>query len=487
MLAAPVKTLVIGLDGVAPELLLGDDRLANLRRLMEGGCYGRLESVVPSRTVPAWLCMATSQDPGSLGVYGLYNRTDYSYRGTERVTSGSVRETTIWNQVERAGKRVILIGVPPSHPPHRVNGICVGCFLTPDGAGVYAHPAAVQDEIARLVGNYPADVRGYHPGEEERFKDAVYTMSHKQFEVVRHLVRNAEWDYFHFVEIGLDRLQHAFWKLHDPRRPLEDADHPYGQVVRDYYLYLDDELGSLLQLLGEETVILVLSAHGPPRLDRAVPITRWLIREGLLVLRDSPRGVTSLRGLRVDWEKTKVWSEGDGDALLFFNVKGREPSGTIDRADYAAFREELKARLEASLDDQGHPLGLRVFRPEELYRTVGGVAPDLIVGFPGPAPWPSGGAPEPEPGTTLQDCGHGQMGAFVLAAPHNPLLGGIEGAHLLDMAPTLLELGGYDIPPSMQGRSLVAGTAGSPGADTGLSPDEEAIIRERLRGLGYIA
>ncbi|MBI4589078.1 MAG: alkaline phosphatase family protein [Candidatus Rokubacteria bacterium] len=482
-----MKTLVVGLDGAAPELLLGDDRLENLRHLMEGGCYGRLESVVPPRTVPAWLCMVTSQDPGSLGVYGLHNRTDHSYRGTVRVTSGSVRETTIWNQVERAGKRVILIGVPPSHPPRPVNGICVGCSLTPDGAGVYAHPAAVQDEIARLVGDYPVDVRGYRPGEEERLKDAVYTMSRKQFQVVRHLVQNAEWDYFHFVEIGLDRLQHAFWTFHDPVELLQDADHPYREVVRDYYLYLDGELGSLLQLLDEETVILVLSDHGPPRPGRAVPISRWLIREGLLVLSDSPRGVTSLGGPSVNWEKTKVWSEGGGDALLFFNVKGREPSGTIDRSDYAAFREELKARLEASLDDQGHPLGLRVFKPEELYRTVRGVAPDLIVGFPGSPPWPSDAAPGWEPETALQECGHGQAGAFILAGPDNPLLGEIEGAHLLDMAPTLLELGGYDIPRSMQGRSLVAGTARRSGGDTGLAPDEEAIIRERLRGLGYIA
>ena len=62
-----MKTLVIGLDSAAPEILFADERLTNIRRLMEAGCYGRLETVIPPITVPAWMCMSTSQDPGSLG------------------------------------------------------------------------------------------------------------------------------------------------------------------------------------------------------------------------------------------------------------------------------------------------------------------------------------------------------------------------------------------------------------------------------------
>ena len=73
-----MKTLVIGLDGAVPDILFGDERLENLRRLMDAGGYGRLESIVPPITVPAWMCMATSQDPGSLGVYGFRNRVDHS-------------------------------------------------------------------------------------------------------------------------------------------------------------------------------------------------------------------------------------------------------------------------------------------------------------------------------------------------------------------------------------------------------------------------
>ena len=46
-----------------------------------------------------------------------------------------------------------VIGVPPSYPPRRVNGVNVGCFMTPDTkTHDYTYPASVRQEIDRLVG-----------------------------------------------------------------------------------------------------------------------------------------------------------------------------------------------------------------------------------------------------------------------------------------------------------------------------------------------
>jgi arylsulfatase A-like enzyme len=56
----------------------------------------------------------------------------------------------------------------------------------------------------------------------------------------------------------------------------------------------------------------------------------------------------------------------------------------------------------------------------------------------------------------------------------------------LDIAPTLLELAGYEIPESMQGRSLITGMEKkTPGGDAGDSAGEK-IIHDRLAGLGYV-
>ncbi|MFQ5689199.1 MAG: alkaline phosphatase family protein [Gemmatimonadota bacterium] len=488
-----MKLLVIGLDCAAPEILLEDERLSNFRRLMEGGCYGRLESVVPPITVPAWMCMSTSRDPGSLGVYGFRNRGDYSYDSLRIVNSRSIRGLAIWDQIAMEGGKSVVIGVPPSYPPRKVNGISVGCFLTPDTASdTYTHPPEIAEEIAGLVGEYPVDVKGFRTDDKDWLRDQIYEMSRAHFAVVKHYLRNTEWDYFQFVEIGLDRMHHGFWKYHDPAHRRHEPGNPYMDVVRDYYAYLDRELGEIFEELTEDTAILVLSDHGARALDGGFCVNEWLIEQGLLVLEHYPEDVRPFAELDVDWEKTRVWGEGGYYGRIFFNVKGREPAGVIEPAEYEAFRDDLKERLEATVDERGEALGTLVFKPEEAYREVRNIAPDLIVHFGGLA-WRSiggvgyGSVHVQENDTGPDDCNHAQFGAFILAASNSPVFGEIEGAHLLDMAPTLLELGGYDIPDSMQGTSLVRGVAASLERNEGLSPDREEIIRQRLSGLGYIS
>ena len=487
-----MKTLVVGLDCAAPELLFGDERLANFRRLMDAGCYGPLESVIPPITVPAWMCMATSQDPGSLGIYGFRNRIDHSYTGLGLVDSRSINELAVWDQVAREGGKSVIIGVPPGYPPRKVNGISVGCFLTPDTSrGAYTHPTDVSEQIARVVGDYPVDVKDFRTHDKDRLLDEIYAMTRKHFAVVRHFMESAEWDYFQFVEIGLDRIHHGFWKHHDPLHVLHEPDSPYRETIRDYYRYLDDELGSLLELLTDETSVLVVSDHGARRLDGGFCVNEWLFREGLLVLNHYPDEVTPTSRLDIDWGKTRAWSEGGYYARVFLNVKGREPRGVIDPADYERFRDEVQARLEATTDPDGRPLGTLVFKPEEIYRSVRNVAPDLIVHFGGLA-WRSIGSVGHrclhlrENDSGPDDCNHSQHGAMILAAPGNPVHGPIEGAHLLDIAPTLLELGGYDRPASMQGRSLAAGKARHRSGNLGYSTPEEETVRDRLSGLGYL-
>lgn len=487
-----MKILVVGLDCAAPELLFEQECLTNIRRLMEGGCWGRLESVIPPITVPAWICMATGQDPGSLGVYGFRKRADYSYGNLRLNDSNSVRELAVWDQLAREGKRSVVIGVPPGYPPRRINGISVGCLLTPDPAqNTYTHPADVKGQIEQLVGEYPVDVAGFRTNDKDWLKDQIYSMSRKHFKVVRHFLQNAEWDYFQFVEIGLDRMHHGFWRFHDPQHRLHEPGNPYQEVIRDYYRYLDDDLGRLLEVLTEDTAVLVVSDHGAQRLDGGFCINEWFVKEGLLVLNHYPHEITPFGGLDVNWEKTKVWGEGGYHARICLNVEGREPNGTIDNCDYQRFRDEIKERLEAITDQDGRSLGTVVFKPEEIYRTVRNIAPDLIAHF-GELTWRAVGgvgyqtlyARENETGP--DDCNHARFGAFILAASNCPLHGEVQGTHLLDVAPTLLELGGYDVPATMQGKSLVAGKSLGPVDSGGFSGRDEQLVRDRLRGLGYL-
>jgi hypothetical protein len=88
--------------------------------------------------------------------------------------------------------------------------------------------------------------------------------------------------------------------------------------------------------------------------------------------------------------------------------------------------------------------------------------------------------------TGPDDCNHAQFGAFILAAATSPLRGEIHGTHLLDMAPTLLELSGHEIPQAMQGRSLVSGSGTLSTPSENKAATDEQLVRDRLSGLGYI-
>lgn len=455
-----MRTLVIGLDCAAPEILFGHRRLPNFHKLMARGCFGRLESVIPPITVPAWMCMATSQDPGSLGVYGFRNRTSYAYDGLGIVTSQSITAPAIWDEFGRHGQ-VVVIGVPPGFPPRTVNGVSIGCFLTPDTTkSEYTHPPELKQTLTELVGTYPVDVRDFRTDDKGRLIAQIYEMTRTHFEVVRYLMAQTAWTYFQFVEIGLDRVHHGFWKYHDPQHRQYEPGSPFENVIREYYEYLDREIGTLLELVSEDDTVLVVSDHGAQRLDGGFCVNEWLLREGLLAVTERPDRPTPLKPSQVDWTRTKVWSEGGYYARIFFNIEGREPGGIVPQRDYDALLADVQSRLERLPDDRGQPMGTQVFRPRDIYRQQNRIPPDLIAHF-GGLYWRSIGGIGyetlhiQENDTGPDDCNHAQFGAFILAGPSLPNRGEVVGLRLLDVAPTLLDLAGHAVPPTMQGRSLL--------------------------------
>jgi predicted AlkP superfamily phosphohydrolase/phosphomutase len=454
------KICVLGLDCAAPEIAFGDEGLVNFRRLMGMGTWGRLESIIPPITVPAWMCMATSQDPGSLGVYGFRNRANSTYGGLSFVDSRSINAPAIWDHLATHGKKSIVMGLPPSYPPKPLEGIRIGCFLTPDPAkNEFTYPAGMGEEIRALVGDYAVDVPGFRTDDKKWLREQIFEMSRKHWKVVRWLLAEKEWDYFHYVDIGLDRVHHGFWDCFDKQHVHYKPGNPYEGVIPEYYRWLDEQIGAVLDLLEGKAIVLVVSDHGAQRLDGGFAINEWLAREGLLAIEEMPAEVTPFAKVKVNWAKTKVWSEGGYYARVFFNVEEREPRGVIPAAQYEAFRDEIKQRLEALTDQNGHPLNSLVFKPQQIYRQVRNVAPDLIVHF-GGLSWRSigsvgyGKVHVEENDTGPDACNHAQFGMFILYAPGSGLRGEFAGARLLDISPTLLDLAGYDIPPAMQGKSL---------------------------------
>lgn len=73
--------------------------------------------------------MLSGRDPGELGIYGFRNRRDHSYDNLAIADSRAVQVDRVFDLATKAGKRVIIQGIPQTSPPVAVNGAAVSCFL----------------------------------------------------------------------------------------------------------------------------------------------------------------------------------------------------------------------------------------------------------------------------------------------------------------------------------------------------------------------
>jgi predicted AlkP superfamily phosphohydrolase/phosphomutase len=441
--------MLVGLDCVPPALAF--ERYAgcmpNLTRLRERGAFAKLRSTTPPITVPAWTAMISGRDPGELGLYGFRKRVPGSYE-LELADSRDVTLPRVWDVLAEHGLRSSVIAVPPSSPPFAVHGELVSCFLTPDAEAPHTYPAPLAGALRARFGPYIPDVE-VRASAREGLEEALFAMTRQHFAIARHLWESREPDFSMMVEIGSDRLHHAFYAEIDPAHPRHDPSSPFLGVGERYYALLDRELGSLLALADEDTTILVASDHGARPLRGAFRINEWLQREGLLVLREPPSSATPLRPSMVDWSRTRAWAEGGYYARVFCNVRGREPQGVLEERELPVFREQLAQALRAVGGAHGEPWNNRVEAPSSLYRAVRGLAPDLIAIFADldvrPIATVGTSALYAERDDRDADaCNHDMHGIFVLAGAGVTARGELPECQIQDVGATILRL--FDVP-----------------------------------------
>jgi predicted AlkP superfamily phosphohydrolase/phosphomutase len=373
--------MLIGLDCVPPSLAFErySALMPCLTALRERGAWGRLRSTTPPITVPAWTAMVSGRDPGELGLYGFRQRPAGSY-ALRMVDSRDVRCERVWDLLARHGKRSSLLFVPPSYPPFAVQGELVSCFLAPDAAVEHTYPPRLGAELALRFGAYVPDVN-VRAGAGEQLLREISEMTRQHFAIARHVWSTRDPELMMLVEIGPDRLHHAFYAELDPEHPRHDPSSPLRDAGERYYALLDRELSALLALADEDTAIIVASDHGARPLRGCFLINQWLMEQGLLRLKGGLAEAAPLSPELVDWPRTRVWAEGGYYARVFLNVRGREPEGCVPADEADALRLQLRAALSAVCGPEGERWHNQVEAPQRLYRAVRGDAPDLLALF----------------------------------------------------------------------------------------------------------
>ena len=538
------RVLVIGLDAVTFDLIqpwASEGLLPNFRRLMTNGAWGRLESTIPPVTAVAWNAFATGKNPGKCGVFDFVRREAGGY-GIRVVNGGSRKTKPFWRLLDHHGLCAGVINMPMTYPPdHLEHGFIVSGFDAPGLTCDSVYPPHLKE----LLEQYAYVVHPTHTNLED-WRKSLFEVFEVQARAFWELDRSQPWDCLTMVFMQLDIAQHLFW------HEMETGDSPWGDVIKQLYRRADAFLGKVLSTLDSDTTLMVVSDHGAGPLKKAVSINRWLLQEGYLVPRRQgvlkrafnetlrkaltllnmhfakcikkrlKRSFAGFRGevesylvtAQIDWTKTKAFALGEYGGI-YINLRGREDQGTVPPKEYDLLREKIAAQLLNLRDpDTDKAVIQQVYRREKIYSgAYVEEAPDLILD------WDYAYDCRERVGTGHQDIFeneatyiafadykktgvHRRHGIFLMyGSPARP--GYVEGARLMDIAPTLLHLLGIPVPDDMDGHVLsdalepdwlaqhpITYQAVKPDADAGLAlgydKNEEAQIKERLRALGYL-
>lgn len=479
------RVLVIGLDGFSPNLVnQWSTDLPNLQRLMDQGIHGPLESIVQPVTPSAWTAMTSGHNPGHFGF------TDFTYRAQpygefRLVHSGLVRTQTLPQLLAAEGYRVYYIGVPVSYPPIAIpGGACVSCFMAPSVDKDITWPSELKNEVMAATSSpYLLDAAPGRPEDlsRESLLEVIHEADRQRFDLTAHFMNTREWDLCFAVHMGTDRVGHYFMRYTDPAHLRYDPDPKFATAVRDHYRYCDQRLGDLIELAGSDTVIIVVSDHGIQRLDGKVNLNDWLAQQGYLALRSTPQHPTPLSQAPIDWSKTKAYAHGFA-GQIYLNVIGRDPNGCVPANRINDTLSELSAALETLTAPDGHRLTIRTFKGSNLWSgPFSGQLPDLCIQFDDLRYLTSdliGHNTLITPVTELgiDDASHERHGFFTMAGPGIPALGSYKAAHLLDIAPTILNLLGVTPPSDLEGRVLHR-------IDEAYTAEDERELTSRLSSL----
>ena len=563
------RLLIVGLDAATFDLIspwIGEGKLPNLAALMKDGAWGRLASILPPITPPAWTSFMTGKNPGKHGIFHFLEARAGTYELTY-LNGASRRAKTIWRMLSDAGYTVGTMNIPFTYPPEHLNGFQISGMDTPSEKSPFIYPPELRSELVNLLGRFQLDLRylGYMSTDprREQVLAEMDKLDHQWLSASLYLMEKHPADAMMFTFMSIDTVQHHFWQYMDPTHHLHNpaAVERFGDAVLRVYQRLDDAVGQMLQKTSSDTSVLVVSDHGGgPTSDRVVYLNRYLAQLGLLHYRKDERSAlkkltqkvvrgsyTLLRSTlssrqksflartlprlrksfesavtsfnQIDWTRTKAYCSEvlASPPSIWINLRGVKPCGIVEQSEYEPLLKLISDKLKELKDPRtDEPVIKRVLRREEIFHgPYANEAADLILdwwetshfstshSFPEDMLDPAVEIRERRPSTGSEWGGTHRRDGILIAHGKSFKKGAeIQGARLIDMAPTILYLMGQPVPEDMDGRVLeelfepafiaanrvqVGGSAGLDAEQGAQYSDEEAaIVEERLKALGYI-
>ncbi len=532
--------------------------MPRLSAFISEGVRGLLETTIPPITPTAWVSWMTGKNPGKHGIFEFLLRRKDSGELPDMPVSSRARDgLPFWDILGRMGRQAIVTNMPCTYPPMMANGLMVSDFLTPRGRQDFTYPESLLKEIESRFGPYQLYITEvYTPGNVDKILNQLFEELEYKTKVNRYLMNEYGWDVFATHYWGTDRFQHELWHLLDETHPFFNRKEHLAHIgrIHEYWHAVDTTLGEMFDEAGEDATIYMGSDHGFGPIKKFLCFNVWLINEGLLVLkRDAMTrmkrvlfrlgltpdlayrsamklglahlrlsvGVTNRSSLMklanmlmlsledVDWSRTTAFSKGNY-GQIFINLRGREKHGIVEPgAEYDRTLESIIGKLGALSDPEtGQALIGPIWRREDLYTGPhSDESPDIQFLPADMSNKPLGTLDLTSNKFITQVYGnsgdHRMHGIMLGRGPELRRGATVEGARIIDYAPTILHSFGVEVPSDMDGRVLeeifteeymranpvrISDAVAEVEAEkAGAMTDEESEeIRERLRGWGYL-
>jgi predicted AlkP superfamily phosphohydrolase/phosphomutase len=508
------KVFIIGLDGLSFEILdqvRHKFNLININHILESGASGHMKSVLPYSSAPNWASLSTGVNPGKHGFYSFYFPRENAYEH-QFPNSTHIKYKRVWDLVGESGRKALVINVPGTYPPDKINGHMITCMLTPGINSDFGYPNNLADEIREKFPDYSFDInwKEFKDDRKDQLVDALIGSAKTRRDLIRYMLEKYPADFNMIVFTETDRLFHSALNLIDKRHPLfdKDASEKNMEGIEEIFRTIDSFIGEVLTKYADNCTIILISDHGFSPAYKKVYLNNWLSERGLLSIRTEEAdktkfflkaavktvfglfGITGERRIklqdklllflrerkgipildsisrplaniadsmsRTNWVKTKAYYLQEWGIRI--NLKGREPQGIVEENEYEHLREEIiQSIMKLEDPDSGKRIIKEALRREDVCSGEEFAnAPDIFLitedspGYELTSALSSKNIFDKIEGKTGE---HSLYGMFAMKGD-NVQKGSVDNISTIDIVPTVLYAFGLPIPDYIDGKVI---------------------------------
>jgi tetratricopeptide (TPR) repeat protein/predicted AlkP superfamily phosphohydrolase/phosphomutase len=289
-----VKVFILGLDGydwLIADRVLETHELENIQRIRKRGAWGNLRSMEPLISPLIWTTMVTGVTPDVHGITDFLI-TDEDTGDEIPVTSSMRRVPALWNIASLFDMTCGFIGWFASFPAEEVEGFVVADRFAyhmfdpswqrdkgrlpsagmtyPEGMyreinPVKVAPEEIRDELkAYINGPIGALKAGYDPDDTDSNLRLIISAYRTYENIMKRLYPEHRPDLFGIYFEFTDSVGHLLMKYMKPAMSgVEPKDEQrYGDGMAAAYVEADRIIGEVMDMLDENTVLVILSDHG---------------------------------------------------------------------------------------------------------------------------------------------------------------------------------------------------------------------------------